>query len=301
MHLSHSRSSVLVTILALAALTTGCDKLKSAMGKGTTSDEGGTAAPSSGGGILSFLGNDFEGTITANIKSKSQKAPQEITFAIKKPKYRIEIPSAANGNPAMAQGGSLILDPAQKKGWVLVQAQKMAIELDFDKMKSGKAGIPGLPSAPKAPTTPPQIDKTGKKDTVAGYTCDIWKLTSADGRKADVCVAEGITWIDLTDLGMGSPELALAAVASDANRFPLRLVAYDAAGAEETRMEATKVAKLKLDDAQFTVPADFRTVDMAGMMGAMGGMGGTPGGMPSGFPGHPGLPNGRPMPTKPKH
>jgi hypothetical protein len=300
MLLSHSRSCLFVLTVALA--TTGCDKLKGAIGKGGTSDEGGTTASS---GLLSLLGNDFEGMITTNVKSKSQKAPQEITFAIKKPKFRIEVPAPPTANPAMAQGGSLIIDPPSKKGWVLIPAQKMAMELDFDKMKSGKGGIPGLPSAPKAPTTPPKIDKTGKTDTVAGYTCDVWKLTSADGRKADVCVAEGITWFDFTDLGMGSPELALAAVATDANRFPLRLVSYDASGAEETRMEATKVLKMKLDDAQFTVPADFRTVDMAGMMGAMGAMGGPPGGMPSGVPNYPGghlPPNVRPpVPPKPKH
>ena len=43
-------------------------------------------------------------------------------------------------------------------------------------------------------------------------------------------------------------------------------------------MDVTKVEKKSLDDAQFTVPADYKTTDMSGMMKALGGMGGMGGG-----------------------
>ena len=69
---------------------------------------------------------------------------------------------------------------------------------------------------------------------------------------------------------MASPTLGLAAVATEANRFPLRVVSYDAKGAEEMRMEVVKVEKKKLDDTRFVVPADYRVVDMTQMMNGLG-------------------------------
>lgn len=254
-------------VLGLALLSSGCDKLKGALSKGD-------AGASGSGGILSFLGTDFEGEITANVTSKSASAaqkgpsgPMSVVFGIHKPKFRID--ASGSGTPS----GGIIIDPQQKKAWTLIPAQKMAMVLDFDKMKAMKGQIPGLPNAPKtapgAPATPPKIDKTGKTEVVAGYSCEIWNITS-ETTKAEACMAEGITWVDLTDLGFASPEFTAAAVASGANHFPLRVVAYDAKGAEQTRMEVTKVDKKKLDDARFVVPPDYRVVDMAQMMGGLG-------------------------------
>jgi hypothetical protein len=281
-------------VFCVGLFSTGCDKLKGAMSKG---DAG--ASESSSGGLLSFLGTDFEGELSANMTSKTQKGgPSQLVFGIKKPKYRIDMTgnAAAGAAPQLAQGGSVILDPPQKKGWVLVPPQKMAMVIDFDKAKAmAKSGgpFPGAPGAakgaPSAPAQPPKIDKTGKKDTVAGYTCDIWNITS-EGKKVEACVAEGITWIDLTDLGFGSPEFAVAAFATEANRFPLRVIAYDAAGAEETRMEVTKVDKKKLDDARFVVPADYRVIDMAAMMTGLGNV-----------PNMPNIPHGAVPPPRPHH
>jgi hypothetical protein len=262
-------------LLILASSSLGCDKLKGALGKG---DDAGSSS-SKGGGLLSFLGTDFEGEISANITSKKPGAapPSQVVFGIKKPKYRVDMSGGAapTNTPGGAQG-ALLLDPPAKKGWILNPAQKMAIAVDFEKMKSmPKMNLPGMPNAPRgmptnAPSTPPKIEKTNAKDTVAGYTCEIWNITS-EGKRAEACVAEGITWVDLTDLGWSSPELTVAAVASEANRFPLRVISFDAKGVEEMRMEATKVDKKKLDDTKFVVPADYRVVDMAAMMGGLGG------------------------------
>lgn len=292
--------------LALAALLaisiTGCDKLKAAAGK-ADADGGTSASTGSGGGLLSFASKDFEGEITMSATSKGQSAPTTMVFAIKKPKVRID---AKQGLPGAAGGGGiglgspggaiLLVDPTQKKGWAMQPAEKRAIVFDFEKMKAmappgGGSPIPGIGGGagkPKGP--PPKIDKTGKKDTVAGYTCDIWDITHSDGKKSELCVAEGITWIDLTDLGWASPEVAAAAALSDMNHFPLRIVTKDAAGAQESRVEATKVEKKTIDDASMVVPPDYQVMDFSAMMGAMRGMGGHPG-MPAGMP--PGMPPGK--------
>ncbi len=261
-------------------LSLGCDKVKA-------------VADNSAG---SLFGGDFEGEITMNATSKGQVArggPTTLVFGIKKPKYRIDASGGVSDNPMLSQGAAFLLEPQQKKGWLLLPAQKQAIVLDFDKMKNMGTvyNAPGKskPSGKQEP--PPKIEKTGKKEVVAGYTCEVWKVTQNDGRKAEICAAEGITWIDLGDMGWSSPEITLAAVTSEANRFPLRIVAFDKNGTEETRLEATKVDKKKLADAQFVVPSDYRVMDMANLFG--GGFPALPTNMPKGIPTN--LPTNRPQ------
>lgn len=237
---------------ALAVLSTGCDKLKSA----------------ATGAAGSLFGSDFEGEITMNAKRAQQgSGPTQLVFGIKKPKYRIDATGTVQtDNPMLAGGAALILDPPAKKGYALVPAQKKAIVLDFEKLKAAKGSIPGSGTATSRPSgPPPTVEKTGKKDTVAGYQCEIWNVTS-NGQRSEICAADGITWIDLGDLGWSSPEIAVAAVASGANRFPLRIVTYGTNGAEEVRLEATKIEKKKLDDARFVVPPDYQVIDIAAMM-----------------------------------
>lgn len=235
-------------LLALVA-TAGCDKLRAAAGGGGA--EGG--APILG----ELFGTDFEGEITSKMTTAASPGKsQTITFGIKRPKYRMDITDSSAPAPQM---GSVILDVPTKQGWILIHPQKLAMPLDMTKPIAAPQ-IPGMPAtktAPKAPSTPPKIEKTGKKDTVAGYACEIWRITS-DGRMSEVCMADNLTWIDVSDIGFqGSPEVALSAAATGGNHFPLRVITHDLAGKEETRMEAQKVEKKKLDDARFAPPPDY--------------------------------------------
>lgn len=256
------RASTLVLAGALAASALACDKIKSKANAVATQTFGG----------------DFEGEITMNATRAQGSGPTQLTFGIKKPKYRIDATGQVQtDNPMLSGGASLILDPPAKKGYALVPAQKKAIVIDFDKLKGAGGGGPlGMPQGPKKPSgPPPTIEKTGKKDTVAGYECEIWKVTS-EGKRSEICAADGITWIDLGDMGWSSPEITVAAVASGANRFPLRIVTFGTNGAEEVRLEATKIEKKKLDEARFVVPPDYQVIDIAAMMQNLPILGGAP-------------------------
>lgn len=265
----------------------GCDKIP---GLGKKDADGGTASSGAGGGILSFLGGTFEGEITMNVSGRAGSGgPKTMVFGLKTPKVRID---AAGGvptdNPMLAQGASFIIDTPAKKAYVLMPAQKRAMLIDFEKAKALSAGLaPGAPGKAPAPAAavepPPSIVKTGKKSVVAGYECEEWKVTQKATR-ADICVAEGIKWIDLSELGLSSPEVALAAAAGDANRFPLRVVAFDEKG-ESARMEAVKVEKKALAESQFVVPPDYQVMDLGALMGGLPGLGGKPGGAVPGLPG----------------
>lgn len=233
-------------VCTIAALSMGCDKLKA------KAQQAGLA-----------FGGDFEGEITMNATRATGGGPTQLVIGIKKPKYRVDATgNVQTDNPMMSGGGTLLLDPPQKKGWALIPAQKKAIVIDFDKTKSASSRLPGANTGPKTKSNepPPKIEKTGKKETIAGYDCEIWYVTDSKGQRAELCMADGITWIDLGDLGWSSPEIAVGAVASGANKFPLRIVSGD------TKLETTKIEKKKLEDARFVVPPDYQVIDLAAMM-----------------------------------
>jgi hypothetical protein len=276
-----------VVVVAIAASSFGCDKL--GLGKKSDGDGGTVASSGGGGGILSFLDKTFEGEITMVATGKETKnVPKTFMFGLKTPKIRIDAArDVAPDNPMTKDGVIIIFDPPAKKAWALLPPKKQAILIDLNQaknMKATRANGPFAPSTtPAVPPEPPKIEKTGKKDSVAGYECEIWKITQKDGKHAEACLAEGIKWMDLTDIGMQSPEIAMTAALSDMNHFPLRLIAWDAANVEQSRFEATKIEKKKLDDSRFTVPPDYQVIDMATMMGALANPTGGRPGLPPGF------------------
>lgn len=287
-----ARYGLTAALIACATFAGGCDKLGLG-GKGGA--DGGTSS-SGGGGLFSFLDKSFEGEVTMNVSGKgvggngaAGAKPKTLLFGLKSPKVRIDAGAdVAADNPMLAQGAAFIIDPPAKKAYALITAQKKAIVFDFDKAKGGlkvpKLGG-GAPSAPSAPADPPKIEKTGKTEVIAGFQCEVWKITSKTGR-ADACLAEGIKWIDLSDIGLQSPEFAAVAAVSDFNHFPLRMVAFDEKNVETSRMEATKIEKKKLDDTRFVVPPDFQVVDLNALLGGFQPPGGgiAPGKRPPGLP-----------------
>lgn len=263
--------ALVACVLSASALTFGCDKLKAAAGAG--GPDAGEA--SSGGGLLSFLGGDFEGEIVMTTTGKAG-APAEVTFGIKKPRLRIDaqkgIPGGGGIGIGASKGAALIADPTQKRAWALSPGEKKAVLFEPEKLKNMPPvpGMPGLGGGAKPTGAPPKIEKAGK-DKVAGYACDVFKLSFENGKRSSICAAEGITWVDLSELGLSSPEVAAAAAVSGMNHFPLRVVLFDAAGAVESQMEATRVERKKLDDARFVVPPDYQVIDFVAMMEMMRG------------------------------
>ncbi len=263
-----------LAFLALAGLP-ACSKVQSLiLGK---SDAG------SGTSFLGKLAGNFEGEVAMQItmKDAASGVPSEIVVALKKSKFRIDIAKAAAKAPgAMPAEGTLLVDAEQKKAWALVPATQMAMVIDLTAVNppdgTPTAGPRTIPA--HLPSEPPVIEKTGVVDVIAGYSCDVWNVKS-QGNRAELCVADDIPWLDLGSLGWSSPQLAVAAMASGVNRFPLRAVLFDAKGTEVTRMQATRIEKKSLEDARFTVPPDYRLVDMQSMLGGLG-AGGLPGQLP---------------------
>jgi hypothetical protein len=188
------------------------------------------------------FGTDFEGEIAMQMQRPG--APTStMTIKAKGEKLRLEMPGPT-GEPMTA-----IYQPRQNKMVVLLTAQKAAMDIDL-----------AAPSAPQ-PNTNAQtsaIDKTGKKETIAGVGCEDWIVKDPSGSRTETCVAQGLAYLDLDALrrgGGGGPSWKTEMRAN--KTFPLRSVEYDKDGQERSRVEVAEVKRVKEDDAQFDVPEGY--------------------------------------------
>jgi len=210
-----------------------------------------TATPGLLDKALSFLsGGPFQGSLTMTITSAG-KPPQTMVYMIKGTKMRFNTPVGDRRG-----SGYVIVDTTGTKMTTVMDAQKMAMVVDM----SSQAG--GQISAAAAAKQPSSIDRTGKTDTVAGYSCDIVNVVEANGDKGEACIAKGISYPKMGATGGWMNALN--------DSFPLRSVIRDPSGTEKVRMEVTKVDKTPIDDSQFEVPAGYKTTSMEDMMKGMG-------------------------------
>lgn len=161
--------------------------------------------------------------------------------------------------------GGMIMDFTKKEMIILMNEEKMymvhAIKPD-DLPKETKEKL--------APTA--DVEATGKTEKILGYLCN--QFLVKDGKNTtELWVAE--------DLGMfagmggqggggmfgnkkGNSEMAAKweQVLKGKGGFPLRVITRNAAGKETFKMEATKIEKGGVKDADFVPPADFTKFEM---------------------------------------
>jgi hypothetical protein len=282
----------------------GCSKLLSSVGIGGA--DGGAAASASG---LSLTG--LEGEIDIAATSKEAGKPDKtmnVALQVKGNKFRADMPTGVEGMEKLGHVYGII-DSDAKKADIVLDNQKEVVEIDFNKVGDQIKAMQGptattKPGTPEPPKYPPKVTKTGKTDTVAGYSCEIWEIASTepgDKSKADVCVAQqGVSWFHIPLTGAPAEYAALGELV-DGSHFPLRAVTTGKDGVtEQGRVEVTKIDKKPLDANLFIPPPAYKVVNiqeamqgfMAAAMGGAGGAGGAgipPGGFgrpPHGLPQH---------------
>jgi hypothetical protein len=127
-------------------------------------------------------------------------------------------------------------------------------------------------AAPSSAGPPSTITRTGKHETIAGYDCEDWNVTTGAKHSA-VCVAEGIPFFDFAAMashGGAATGRSWADELRDKKGFPLRAVETDESGKETSRMEVTKIAKQTLDDELFTAPKGYNVMHVPGGAGLAG-------------------------------
>lgn len=204
----------------------------------------------------------FEGKVTFKMSSAREKA-QEMRYAIKGDKIRIEFPN-------QKEMGGMIMDTTKQEMVMIMDAQRMYMVMPTAGAGAAAGGEPG---------PEPKLEKTGKTERILGYTAEQY-VSTQDGTKTEFWLAEGLgTFAGLNQGGPGGRrgggipagwERALAGKPL----FPLRVIGYDKGNKESFRMEVTAIDKQALPDGMFAPPADYQRMDMGGMM-----QGGMPGGM----------------------
>ncbi len=277
------RATLVCLALVSFSASTGCSKLKSlAQGGG----EGGAAAAAEIMGSALPFASGFEGEVGVSIKGHAGGLGEvpSLVIEVKGDKFRVDLPAGMKGAESMGGSAHVIMNKPDKKLFIVMDAQKQAIVIELDKagdhLKAMSAPHGGHLGAPAPTAAPPKVTKTGKMDTVAGYSCENWEIDS-EGKKGVACIAQqGASWFHLPITGIPT-EHAWMAELIDGKHFPLRFVSYAKDGTtEEARIEVTRIDKKPLAAARFEVPADYKVVDLAQMMQGLGSMPGMPAGMP---------------------
>jgi len=204
----------------------------------------------------------FEGTVTWQMADKGEMAQ-----TYKGAQVRTEVTGRGG------RQGVMIMDNSAKTMTMLVPERKMYMQMDMkdmgDRMKD------------KSDAKPPKITATGKTETIAGKTCEVYRYAEEAGKPEtmEMCVAKGMGYFmggNAGPMGMGrrGPGAEMAAVASNPEYaklykdgfFPLRISRLED-GKATNEMVVTKIEPKSVDAAAFKAPADYTEMKMPGGMG----------------------------------
>jgi hypothetical protein len=283
-------------VVSLALPLGGCHR----SGSGDNAAPGASASAAAAlpaGGPLAFL-QGFEGEIGIMAKSnKGKPEPTNLSLEVKSDKIRLEIPPGVGGPHSPPMNGHVVFNAPEKKLYAVLDDQKKVIVLDLntagEQFKSMAPKTPGSSggSAGKPSKPPPKLTKTGTTDKVAGYSCDNWDVTDEAKKVATLCIADqSNSWFHLPLTGIPT-EYAWALELLDGKHFPMRAISYEN-GAEDGRVEVTKLEKKPMAATLFDMPAGYQVIDaMTYLGGMMRGLGAMPG-APPGAPPHAAVPAG---------
>lgn len=203
----------------------------------------------------------FEGVVTWQMHEKNQQMVQTYKGGM----VRTE----------MGQGGRqavMIMDAAGKKMTMIMPSEKMYMTMDLS-----QAGHQ-MPGMDHGPAKTPKITATGKTETIAGRSCEVYRYAEEAGQpdKMEMCVAKGLGYFMMGGGGgpMGRRDPMADVTGAAANPeyarlykdgfFPLRVSRLEGGKAEQL-MIVTKLEPKAVDASAFQVPAGYQEMKMPGM------------------------------------
>lgn len=186
----------------------------------------------------------FEGAVTMRMSAKGANGPQtqEVEYLVRNGKVRVSM-----GGPAGAM--SLLSIPQEQKVYVLMAAQNAYMEMPMAEAASAVAA--------KTPTDA-QVRRTGRTETVAGYSCEHVTVVSS-AQSVDICMAKGLGGYvnPLASMQRGNEPAWQRALTADGG-FPLKVTMSDGS----TPLEVVKIEKKKLANDLFSVPLNYTKMEM---------------------------------------
>ncbi len=206
--------------------------------------------------VLSVQAGDFEGILHMTTTHSATGGASAMDWYLKGDKARVEM-SRGEGHTNV-----MIFDAQTRTMQMPIAGQKSYMEISM----AGERG-----EHLKAALEEQAVERTGKTDKIAGYSCETWRITDKEHNrlKNDICVANGFGnaatfWIDPKDMRRSSQPGWVKQLAEEGG-FGLRSIHYDEAGKESSRMEVTSIDKKRLDAGLFAFPADWAKQDMSAM------------------------------------
>lgn len=188
----------------------------------------------------------FEGAISMNMSGQNGRSTP-ITYLIKGEKARMEMGGAMQA--------AMIYDVPGGKMLMVMTQQRMYMEMDLN---GAMAGARGQMEGKK-----PTITRTGRMETIAGYSCEHVTSTDESGKTVDICLSKDLK-AQFRMPGSGNPMAGRGAPppswAQDLTGFALKVQEGD-----KVMLEVTKVEPKSLDAALFAPPEGFTKMDMGGM------------------------------------
>jgi len=211
----------------------------------------------------------FEGKVSLAMSAGKEKA-QVLDYSIKQDFMRMDFNTEG-------KTFSTIIDVKKLEMMMLMSEEKMYMVMPM-KQTMEKA-------MKEADAKTPDLEKTGRTETILGYKCD--EYISKDAKSTtEIWVAEGLgAFMGLGNNnggggGMGAMFGGKKKSASGWEEkfkgkpgFPLRVISRDTKNKETFRMEATKVAPGKLPDSLFQPPAGYERFQMPSFGGMLKGGG----------------------------
>jgi hypothetical protein len=183
----------------------------------------------------------FEGVVTIKV-SDADAAMPEMQYFIRNGAFRMEMPGPGG------EKSIWITDPQKRSVYIVTPSQRAYTQMSFPGDDAG------------AGAKMPEITKTGKTETIAGYQCEQWRVKDEDGEEFELCLARGLGNFFSSATPMSQGEQAwVKKLGSDA--FPLRFTEVGPGG---TSWVVTRIEKRALDPALFAPPAGYRKVDVSG-------------------------------------
>ena len=260
------QTTLILSLFLSASFGAACGRTKENSASGSS-----MSSSSSSSSVLGAGGAAFEGTVTA--KMFGEKQPMEIRYAIKGARTRFEATLSEGGS----QMGVMLFDMSSGEQTTLIPQSKTYMTVNWREMAEEMTKYAGKDK--DASGDFPKVTSTGKTETVAGIPCQHWLV--GDKQDTDMCLANGMGYFGfsgqsggvfdkLKSLAMGekikaqlnaNPEFAKFV---EGGAFPLKVAKVEN-GQSKTIMEVTSIERKSLDDSLFTVPADYKKMEIPGM------------------------------------
>lgn len=191
---------------------------------------------------------DFEGVIHFKVADMIQQGMGEMPYMVKGNKGRMEVNH-------QGQKSAMLMLPDESKMVVIIKQMQAYMEMDLNEQQHDMSKMQETDAT-----------NTGETKTIAGKTCEVWRLESDEGT-FETCMAKGMgTYMMPQNQMQQGNAPAWAQQFLEEGAMPLEIVAINN-GKRTVKMKATKIEEKSLSDDLFEVPEGYR--DMSSMLKGM--------------------------------